>query len=98
MASGSDRPISTTAQEAPGATSGQPARVEPPPHSRARTTTMKTAVEMPSLWKPENGSHRDLGISQQTRDSPIPTSHHSRWGPTEESGNRQAKASPMYPD
>ena len=34
--------------------------------------TAKTAMEMTSLWKPENGFHRDLEISL-TRDSHIPT-------------------------
>jgi hypothetical protein len=34
---------------------------------------MKTAVEMTSLWKPQNGFHRDLEISPRTRDSHIPT-------------------------
>jgi len=28
---------------------------------------------MTSLWKPKSGSHRDLEISQRTRDSHIPT-------------------------
>src|SRR5213596_4421043 len=28
---------------------------------------------MPSLWKPQNGSHRDLEISPRTRDFHIPT-------------------------
>lgn len=28
---------------------------------------------MTSLWKPQNGSHRDLEISLRTRDSHIPT-------------------------
>jgi hypothetical protein len=30
-------------------------------------------MEMASLWKPQNGSHRDLEISHRTRDSHIPT-------------------------
>src|SRR2546428_11646136 len=30
-------------------------------------------MEMTSLWKPQNGSHRDLEISLRTRDSHIPT-------------------------
>ena len=38
--------------------------------------TKKTAVEMPSLWKPKNGFHRDLEISPRTRDSHIPTADH----------------------
>ena len=42
--------------------------------SRARNATTKTAVEMPSLWKPKSGFHRDLEISHRTRDSHIPTS------------------------
>src|SRR6267143_3843047 len=33
----------------------------------------KTAMEMPSLWKPQNGFHSDLEISPRTRDSHIPT-------------------------
>src|SRR5262245_60639104 len=32
-------------------------------------TITKTAMEMPSLWKPNSGSHRDLEISHRTRDS-----------------------------
>jgi hypothetical protein len=43
---------------------------------RARGATVKTAVEMPSLWKPKSGSHRDLEISHRTRDSHIPTAAH----------------------
>lgn len=27
---------------------------------RSRRATTKTAVEMPSLWKPKSGSHREL--------------------------------------
>ncbi len=30
-------------------------------------------MEMPSLWKPQIGFHRDLEISPRTRDSHIPT-------------------------
>src|SRR3990170_5642737 len=30
-------------------------------------------MEMTSLWKPQNGFHRDLEISHRTRDSHIPT-------------------------
>jgi hypothetical protein len=30
-------------------------------------------MEMASLWKPQNGSHRDLEISPRTRDSHIAT-------------------------
>jgi len=37
----------------------------------------QTAVEMTSLWKPQNGFHRDLEISHRTRDSHIPTSRSS---------------------
>ena len=37
------------------------------------TATVKTAVEMPSLWKPHTGFHSDLEISHRARDSHIPT-------------------------
>ena len=37
--------------------------------------TAKMAVEMTSLWKPQNGFHRNLEISQRTRDSHIPTAN-----------------------
>ena len=43
------------------------------PLARSRATA-KTAVEMASPWKPQNGFHRDLEISHRTRDSHIPTS------------------------
>jgi hypothetical protein len=35
-----------------------------------------TAVEMAALWKPQNGFHSALEISQRTRDSHIPTADH----------------------
>jgi hypothetical protein len=41
-----------------------------------RHAVAKTAVEMTSLRKPQPGSHRDLEISQRTRDSHIPTADH----------------------
>src|ERR1700688_1415955 len=44
--------------------------------SRAGGATTKTAMEMPSLWKPKSGSHRDLEISPRPRDSHIPTADH----------------------
>lgn len=36
----------------------------------------KPAMEMPALWKPQNGFHSALEISQRTRDSHIPTADH----------------------
>jgi len=45
---------------------------------------MKTAVEMPSLWKAHITSHRDLEISHRTRDSHIPTSRFLFKGEDEE--------------
>src|SRR5213593_1443725 len=41
-------------------------------------------MEMTSLWKPQNGFHRDLEISPRTRDSHIPTAHHFSDGREEE--------------
>ena len=34
---------------------------------------MTTAVEMPFLWKPHTGFHRNLEISHRPRDFHIPT-------------------------
>jgi len=69
---------STTADRVGGARSGeqQAGQGTAPPDSRARTVvaTATTAVEMTSLWKPQTGFHRDLEISQRTRDSHISTS------------------------
>ena len=48
------------------------------PLSARSRATAKTAVEMTSLWKPQNGFHRDLEISPRTRDSHIPTAD-SMW-------------------
>ena len=67
-----------TAQDAPGSTIDTPARVQHPPFSARSRATAKTAVEMTSLWKPQNGFHRDLEISPRTRDSHIPTAE-SLW-------------------
>jgi hypothetical protein len=36
----------------------------------------KAAMEMPALWKPQNGFHSALEISHTTRDSHIPTADH----------------------
>jgi len=36
----------------------------------------KPAMEMPALWKPQNGFHSALEISHTTRDSHIPTADH----------------------
>ena len=36
-------------------------------------THAKPAMEMPALWKPQNGFHSALEISPRTRDSHIPT-------------------------
>ena len=36
----------------------------------------KAAMEMPALWKPQNGFHSALEISHRTRDSHIPTADH----------------------
>jgi hypothetical protein len=36
----------------------------------------KPAMEMPALWKPQNGFHSALEISHRTRDSHIPTADH----------------------
>ena len=48
------------------------------PLSARSRATAKTAVEMTSLWKPQNGFHKDLEISPRTRDSHIPTAD-SMW-------------------
>ena len=56
-------------------TIGKPARAQHPLRvglDQFRATA-KTAMEMTSLWKPENGFHRDLEISHRARDSHIPT-------------------------
>ena len=47
-------------------------------------------VEMPSLWKPRNGSHRDLEISPRTRDFHIPTAEAYNFlnGKEEEENNK----------
>jgi len=37
-------------------------------------------MEMPSLWKPQIGFHRDLEISPSARDSHIPTADRSLMG------------------
>ena len=36
----------------------------------------KAAMEMPALWKPQNGFHSALEISHRTRDFHIPTADH----------------------
>jgi hypothetical protein len=40
------------------------------------TAIAQTAVEMSAPWKPQNGFHRALEISQRTRDSHISTADH----------------------
>jgi len=41
------------------------------------------AMEMPALWKPQNGFHSTLEISHTTRDSHIPTADHLCFGSKE---------------
>ena len=43
----------------------------------ARDPTKTPAMEMPALWKPQNGFHSALEISPRTRDSHIPTADRS---------------------
>lgn len=50
--------------------------VAPSPITRDRGARGKSAMEMPALWKPQNGFHSALEISQRTRDSHIPTADH----------------------
>ena len=57
------------------------------PLSTRSRATAKTAVEMTSLWKPQNGFHRDLEISPRTRDFHIPTAD-SWWRKKKDEENR----------
>ena len=43
------------------------------PIARDQGAHGKPAMEMPALWKPQNGFHSALEISHTTRDSHIPT-------------------------
>ena len=57
---------------APGASSTVDRDTIPGRTSNNRKSTM----EMPALWKPQNGFHSALEISHTTRDSHIPTADH----------------------
>ena len=57
---------------APGASSA----VAGNPIARDHGAHEKPAMEMPALWKPQNGFHSALEISHTTRDSHIPTADH----------------------
>ena len=57
---------------APGASSA----VAGNPIARDHGAHEKPAMEMPALWKPQNGFHSALEISHRTRDSHIPTADH----------------------
>jgi hypothetical protein len=46
------------------------------PIARDHGAHEKPAMEMPALWKPQNGFHSALEISHTTRDSHIPTADH----------------------
>ena len=46
------------------------------PIARDHDAHAKPAMEMPALWKPQNGFHSALEISHRTRDSHIPTADH----------------------
>ena len=68
--------------------------------------TVKTAVEMPSLWKPHTGFHSDLEISHRTRDSHIPTAGPRRDATEKKTTRRpitkcypciRSKVLPMFP-
>ena len=56
--------------------SGASYAVARPPIARDHDAHGKPAMEMPALWKPENGFHSALEISHTTRDSHIPTADH----------------------
>src|SRR4029077_2750136 len=73
---GRGRIETSTLEEAPGTTIGRSRGAWYPPVRNCEPNIgdwMKRAMEMPSLWKPQNGSHRDLEISHRTGDSHIPT-------------------------
>jgi hypothetical protein len=55
---------------------GLPTRSRAPRSPVITAPTGNRAMEMPALWKPQNGFHSALEISPRTRDSHIPTADH----------------------
>jgi hypothetical protein len=55
---------------------GLPTRSRATRSPRDHDANGKPAMEMPALWKPQNGFHSALEISHTTRDFHIPTADH----------------------